>query len=203
MICPSFTCFAIRNSFVCETKVAYGVRRERHDRGRRGDIRASRSTRASPCRPTRLADGRELIYFDDADTALTRRARGRRAIARPAPRDRRDAAGPADRRVGLDRRGTAEPRRACRRRTSIRSRRRRPDNPSEIPSDYDVAVFENRSPSFGPALAEPGAPSALAVAARGRTRAHPHLGRPVRGRVLQPRARGIVRHPDRRRGRAP
>ena len=29
-----------------------------------------------------------------------------------------------------------------------------PSNPSEIPSRYDVAVFENRSPSFGPALAE-------------------------------------------------
>ena len=28
-----------------------------------------------------------------------------------------------------------------------------PTNPSEIPSLYDVAVFENRSPSFGPALA--------------------------------------------------
>jgi UDPglucose--hexose-1-phosphate uridylyltransferase len=27
-----------------------------------------------------------------------------------------------------------------------------PTNPSEIPSQYDVAVFENRSPSFGPAL---------------------------------------------------
>ena len=28
-----------------------------------------------------------------------------------------------------------------------------PTNPSEIPSRYDVAVFENKSPSFGPALA--------------------------------------------------
>jgi UDPglucose--hexose-1-phosphate uridylyltransferase len=27
-----------------------------------------------------------------------------------------------------------------------------PGNPSEIPSDYDVAVFENRSPAFGPGL---------------------------------------------------
>jgi UDPglucose--hexose-1-phosphate uridylyltransferase len=35
-----------------------------------------------------------------------------------------------------------------------------PGNPSEIPSDYDVAVFENRSPSFGPGLppAGPGLP---------------------------------------------
>src|SRR5690606_31045945 len=29
-----------------------------------------------------------------------------------------------------------------------------PTNPSEIPDNYDVAVFENRSPSFGPGLAE-------------------------------------------------
>jgi UDPglucose--hexose-1-phosphate uridylyltransferase len=37
-----------------------------------------------------------------------------------------------------------------------------PSNPSEIPARYDVAVFENRSPSFGPALtvASGGAPAA-------------------------------------------
>jgi UDPglucose--hexose-1-phosphate uridylyltransferase len=33
-----------------------------------------------------------------------------------------------------------------------------PGNPSEIPADYDVAVFENRSPSFGPGLAMRDAP---------------------------------------------
>ena len=49
-----------------------------------------------------------------------------------------------------------------------------PENPSEVPSLYDVAVFENRSPSFGPALA--GAPNAprglddLAELGLGRTR---------------------------------
>ena len=37
-------------------------------------------------------------------------------------------------------------------------------NPSEIPSTYDVAVFENRSPSFGPELADPDASSADALA---------------------------------------
>jgi UDPglucose--hexose-1-phosphate uridylyltransferase len=31
-----------------------------------------------------------------------------------------------------------------------------PTNPSEIPSRYDVAVFENKSPSFGPDLASEG-----------------------------------------------
>ena len=40
----------------------------------------------------------------------------------------------------------------------------RPGNPSEIPSTYDVAVFENRSPSFGPELAAPDASSADALA---------------------------------------
>jgi UDPglucose--hexose-1-phosphate uridylyltransferase len=29
-----------------------------------------------------------------------------------------------------------------------------PGNPSEVPGNYDVAVFENRSPSFGPAVGE-------------------------------------------------
>nr|WP_157313764.1 galactose-1-phosphate uridylyltransferase [Microbacterium sp. MAH-37] len=38
-----------------------------------------------------------------------------------------------------------------------------PTNPSEVPSLYDVAVFENRSPAFGPALASAvgGAPAAI------------------------------------------
>jgi UDPglucose--hexose-1-phosphate uridylyltransferase len=37
-----------------------------------------------------------------------------------------------------------------------------PTNPSEVPNIYDVAVFENRSPSFGPALSGDGAPESLA-----------------------------------------
>jgi UDPglucose--hexose-1-phosphate uridylyltransferase len=36
-----------------------------------------------------------------------------------------------------------------------------PTNPSEVPSNYDVAVFENRSPSFGPALEGENAPRGL------------------------------------------
>jgi UDPglucose--hexose-1-phosphate uridylyltransferase len=37
-----------------------------------------------------------------------------------------------------------------------------PANPSEVPAQYDVAVFENRSPSFGPAIGDaPGAPAGL------------------------------------------
>lgn len=99
--------------------------------------------------PARLADGRELIYFDDADTALgpERRLDERRLDPRPstaimrqdvltgewisvaAARQNRVFLPPAD----------ADP-------LAPQS----PGNPSEIPDRYDVAVFENRSPSFGP-----------------------------------------------------
>jgi UDPglucose--hexose-1-phosphate uridylyltransferase len=103
-------------------------------------------------RVDRLADGRELIYFDDAFTSLpSDRARDRRPLGpRPstavlrqdvltgdwisvAPaRQARAVMPPAD----LD---PLAPQSST--------------NPSEIPDMYDVVVFENRSPSFGPALA--------------------------------------------------
>ncbi len=104
-------------------------------------------------RSTRLADGRELIYYDDPNTTLgpdravdTRALdpRGATATMRrdvltgdwisvAAARQNRAFLPPAE----LD---PLAP--------------QTPTNPSEIPSRYDVAVFENRSPSFGPALAE-------------------------------------------------
>jgi UDPglucose--hexose-1-phosphate uridylyltransferase len=122
---------------------------------------------------TRLADGRELIYFDDADTTLgPERAVDTRVLdPRPdtatmrqdvltgewvsvaAARQNRVFLPPADR-------DPLAP--------------QTPGNPSEVPSRYDVAVFENRSPSFGPALA--GAPNSprglddLAELGLGRTR---------------------------------
>lgn len=103
-------------------------------------------------RVTRLADGRELIYFDDPGSAL-----------------------PAERSIDL-RELDPRPETATMRLDvltgdwiSIAAARQNraflpppeldplapqtPANPSEIPSLYDVAVFENRSPSFGPALA--------------------------------------------------
>jgi UDPglucose--hexose-1-phosphate uridylyltransferase len=98
---------------------------------------------------TTLADGRELIYFDDADSALT----GERAV---------------DTRVLDPRPATATMRQdvLTGEWISIASARQNrvflppadqdplapatPTNPSEVPSNYDVAVFENRSPSFGP-----------------------------------------------------
>lgn len=124
-------------------------------------------------RTTALADGRELIYFDDADTTLgPDRAVDARALdPRPAAATMRQdvltgewvsVAAARQNRVFLppaDRDPLAP---------------QSPENPSEVPSVYDVAVFENRSPSFGPALA--GAPNAprglddLAELGLGRTR---------------------------------
>ena len=103
-------------------------------------------------RPTVLADGRELIYFDDADTTLSpeRKPDLRPLDPRPdtasmrqdvltgewvsiaATRQNRAFLPPAE----LDPLAPASA-----------------TNPSEIPDLYDVAVFENRSPSFGPLLA--------------------------------------------------
>lgn len=108
----------------------------------------------------KLADGRDLIYFDDPDTTL--------------PPDRApDLRGPEPR-----------PATAAMRQDPLTnewvsiaaSRQNRvflppahldplapstPDNPSEIPSNYDVAVFENKSPSFGPLLTDADAPADL------------------------------------------
>ena len=103
-------------------------------------------------RSTRLADGRELLYFDDPGTTLgPERAVDTRDLGpRPdtatmrqdvltgdwisvaAARQNRAFLPPAE----LDPLAPQSP-----------------TNPSEIPSRYDVAVFENKSPSFGPALA--------------------------------------------------
>ena len=103
-------------------------------------------------RTTNLADGRELFYYDDPGTTLgpergidarTLDPRAETATMRrdvltgdwisvAAARQNRAFLPPAE----LD---PLSP--------------QTPTNPSEIPSRYDVAVFENRSPSFGPALA--------------------------------------------------
>ena len=100
-----------------------------------------------------MADGRELIYFDDANSALSpeRKPDARHLDARPdtavmrqdpltgdwisiaAARQNRVFLPPTDK-------DPLAPATAT--------------NPSEIPDDYDVVVFENRSPSFGPALSE-------------------------------------------------
>jgi len=102
-------------------------------------------------RPTTLADGRELIYFDDADTTLGEERAVDSRVLDPRPptasmrqdiltgewvsiaaaRQNRVFLPPADQ-------DPLAP--------------QTPQNPSEVPALYNVAVFENRSPSFGPAL---------------------------------------------------
>jgi UDPglucose--hexose-1-phosphate uridylyltransferase len=111
-------------------------------------------------RASTLADGRDLIYFDDADTKLPpeRKPDARTLDPRPttatmrqdvltgewisiaAARQNRIFLPPAN----LDPLAPASA-----------------QNPSEIPDQYDVAVFENRSPSFGPALDGADAPREL------------------------------------------
>jgi len=131
-------------------------------------------------RSTRLADGRELFYYDDPGTTLgAERAVDARALdARPDTATMRQDiltgewitfATKRQNRVmmpGAD----ADP-----------LAPQTPANPSEVPARYDVAVFENRSPAFGPALNEAvgGVPAAknptrglddVAVLGIGRTR---------------------------------
>ncbi len=99
----------------------------------------------------RLADGREIVYFDDAGTpARPRRADGRDLDPRPAtPTMRLDPLSAEWVTVATARQGRVHLPPAEFDPLAPQS----PTNPSEIPDDYDVAVFENRSPSFGPGTA--------------------------------------------------
>jgi len=102
---------------------------------------------------TSMADGRDLIYYDDADTALgpDRAADARTLDPRPEMATMRQdpltgewisIAASRQNRVFLPpaHQDPLAPATA--------------DNPSEVPSNYDVVVFENRSPSFGPGLGD-------------------------------------------------
>ncbi|MGC5629786.1 galactose-1-phosphate uridylyltransferase [Georgenia sp. Z1344] len=100
-----------------------------------------------------LADGRELIYFDAPGAPPRVPSPDPRTLApRPAtPRLRRDPLTGDWVTVASARQNRAflppaefDP-----------LAPQTPTNPSEIPDDYEVAVFENRSPSFGPGLGEP------------------------------------------------
>jgi len=112
-------------------------------------------------RPTRLADGRELIYFDDRGSALPEQ---RRPDERPLDPRPPTATMRLDPLTG-DWVSIAS---ARQNRAFLPPAEADPlapqteTNPSEIPDRYDVAVFENRSPSFGPAIgAVPDAPEGL------------------------------------------
>ena len=104
-------------------------------------------------RTTRLADGRELFYFDDPDTTLgpDRSVDARDLDPRAATATMRQDVLTGDW-VSV---AAARQNRAFLPPAELDPLApQTPTNPSEIPSRYDVAVFENKSPSFGPALAE-------------------------------------------------
>ncbi|MEO6942609.1 MAG: galactose-1-phosphate uridylyltransferase [Terrimesophilobacter sp.] len=109
---------------------------------------------------TTLADGRELIYFDDADTTLgpDRAIDSRTLDPRPdTPKMRQDSLTGEWISIAAARQNRAFLPPADEDPLAPAT----PSNPSEIPSNYDVAVFENRSPSFGPALDGTHAPQGL------------------------------------------
>ena len=102
-----------------------------------------------------LADGRELIYFDDADTTLPPdRAPDLRELSErpPTAQLRQDPLSGEWISIAVARQGRVVMPPGGLDPLAPQS----PGNPSEIPSGYDVAVFENRSPAFGPGLPEPG-----------------------------------------------
>jgi UDPglucose--hexose-1-phosphate uridylyltransferase len=100
---------------------------------------------------TSLSDGRELIYFDDANTSLaaTRLADTRPTAERPdAAEMRLDSLTGEWISIASHRNGRAflPPAHLCPLCPTTS------DNLSEIPDNFDVAVFENKSPSFGPTV---------------------------------------------------
>ncbi|MEC8762553.1 MAG: galactose-1-phosphate uridylyltransferase [Actinomycetota bacterium] len=102
-------------------------------------------------RDTALADGRDLFYYDDPDTTLgAERGIDQRALdPRPATATMRQDILTGDW-ISI---AAARQNRAFLPPAELDPLSpQTPTNPSEIPSRYDVAVFENRSPSFGPAL---------------------------------------------------
>jgi len=103
-------------------------------------------------REARLSDGRELIYFDDAGSNLPaeRKADQRPAVERPAVAEMRLDSLTGDWisvAAARHNRAFLPPAHQCPLCPSTE------DNLSEIPDMFDVSVFENKSPSFGPDLA--------------------------------------------------
>lgn len=102
-------------------------------------------------RVTYLADGRQLIYYDDPNTRLPpeRRADGRLLDERPpTARMRQDVLTGDWITFATARQNRAFMPPADQDPLAPQTS----SNASEIPSVYDVAVFENKSPAFGPAF---------------------------------------------------
>ncbi|MGX1792621.1 galactose-1-phosphate uridylyltransferase [Microbacterium sp. NPDC055312] len=104
-------------------------------------------------RATRLADGRELFYYDDPGTTLgaDRAIDARTLDARPETATMRQDVLTGD---WISFATARQNRVMMPSADSDPLAPQTPSNPSEVPANYDVAVFENRSPAFGPALAE-------------------------------------------------
>ena len=99
----------------------------------------------------KLADGRDLFYFDDRGSSLpaTRKADSRELPPRPdVAQMRLDSLTGEWVSVAAHRHGRAHlpPAHQCPLCPTSQ------DNLSELPDNFDVAVFENKSPSFGPDL---------------------------------------------------
>jgi len=110
---------------------------------------------ATTKRSTRMSDGRELIYFDDSGSTLPaeRKPDLREPSARPAVAEMRLDSLTGDWiSVAAARHNRAHlpPAHLCPLCPST------DENLSEIPDVFNVAVFENKSPSFGPDLAQVG-----------------------------------------------
>lgn len=121
-------------------------------------------------RDTHLADGRELFYYDDADSTLSadRTLDARELDPRPATATmRQDVLTGEWISIAAARQNRAFLPPAHLDPLAPSS----PANASEIPSNYDVAVFENKSPSFGPGLGE------VDLAGLGLGRTAPSIGR--------------------------
>lgn len=100
-----------------------------------------------------MSDGRDLIYFDDPSSNLpeTRKTDQREAVPRPPVAQMRLDSLTGDWisvAAARQNRAFLPPANQCPLCPTT------PDNPSEIPDRFDVAVFENKSPSFGSKLAE-------------------------------------------------
>jgi len=120
----------------------------------------------------KLFDGRDLFYFDDAASSLPaeRKADAREAAERPETAEMRLDSLTGDWiSIAAHRHGRAflPPAHMCPLCPTTA------DNLSEMPDVFDVAVFENKNPSFGPKVAEVDDPNYAVVPnlALGSTRA--------------------------------
>lgn len=103
----------------------------------------------NPVIQTKLSDGRDLFYFDDEGSAngSTRKPDSREALDRPEAADLRFDALTSEWITVASHRQTRAflpPANACPLCPTTA------ENLSEIPDTFDVAVFENKGPAFGP-----------------------------------------------------